>query len=302
MTGPMELGGVIVPLTTPFAADESIDFKAFSRQIEWMLAEGVDGVVVGGSTGEGFALDEEEVFALSRRALDVVAGRVPVMTSIMADSTRAAVRRARHLAELPLAGLQVAPPHYIFAPGDDGLVEFYRHVSDAAGRPIVIYNVISWANVRPDLAVRIMDSVPQVRAVKQSDKDLGSFANLVLAVGGGRVFGAIDGSLMSCYDLGAAGSIAAIASATPRANVSLWQALRGGRREQAKEINRELCNLWNALSASNLPARVKATQTLQGVSAGLPRSPMAATPAEIESAIGAALERLDACTRALPTV
>lgn len=109
MTGSMELGGVIVPLTTPFAADESIDYGAFSRQIEWTLAEGVDGVVVGGSTGEGFALDEEEAFALSRCALDVVAGRVPVMTSIMADSTRTAARRARQLAELPLAGLQVAP-------------------------------------------------------------------------------------------------------------------------------------------------------------------------------------------------
>lgn len=302
MTGSMELGGVIVPLTTPFAADETIDYDAFSQQVEWMLAEGVDGVVVGGSTGEGFALDEEEVFALSRRALDVVAGRVPVMTSIMADSSRAAMRRARQLSELPLTGLQVAPPHYIFAPGDEGLVEFYRHVSGAADFPIVIYNVISWANVRPELAVRIMDGVPQVRAVKQSDKDLGTFADLIFAVGGERVFGAIDGSLMSCYDLGAAGSIAAIASAAPGGNVALWQAVHGNRRDQAKDLNRELCNLWSSLSASNLPARVKAAQTLQGVSAGQPRSPMSAPPADIETAIGEALGRLDTRTRRQPKI
>lgn len=300
MTGSMELGGVIVPLTTPFATDETIDFEAFSRQIEWMLAEGVDGVVVGGSTGEGFALDEEEVFALSRRALDVVAGRVPVMTSIMADSSRAAMRRARQLSELPLTGLQVAPPHYIFAPGDDGLVEFYSHVSGAADFPIVIYNVISWANVRPELAVRIMDRVPQVRAVKQSDKDLGAFADLILAVGGERVFGAIDGSLMSCYDLGAAGSIAAIASAAPGANVSLWKAVRDDRRDQAQALNRELCNLWRFLAAPNLPARVKAAQILQGVPAGLPRSPMSAAPADSETGLGDALRRLDACRRTGP--
>jgi len=298
----MELGGVIVPLTTPFAADESIDYGAFSRQIEWMLAEGVDGVVVGGSTGEGFALDEEEAFALSRCALDVVAGRVPVMTSIMADSTRTAARRARQLAELPLAGLQVAPPHYIFAPGDDGLVEFYRRVAGAAALPIVIYNVISWANVRPELAVRIMDGVPQVRAVKQSDKDLGAFADLILAVGGERVFGAIDGSLMSCYDLGAAGSIAAIASAAPGANVALWQAVRGGRREQAGDLNRELCNLWRSLAAPNLPARVKAAQALQGVDAGQPRSPMSPAPADSEAGLAEALRRLDTCRTAGPAV
>jgi 4-hydroxy-tetrahydrodipicolinate synthase len=293
----MELGGVIVPLTTPFAADETIDFEAFSQQIEWMLAEGVDGLVVGGSTGEGFALDEEEVFELSRRALDVVAGRVPVMTSIMADSSRAAMRRARQLSELPLTGLQVAPPHYIFAPGDDGLVEFYSHVSSAADFPIVIYNVISWANVRPELAVRIMDRVPQVRAVKQSDKDLGAFADLILAVGGDRVFGAIDGSLMSCYDLGAAGSIAAIASAAPGANVALWHSVHDNRRDQAKDLNRELCNLWRFLAAPNLPARVKAAQTLQGVSAGLPRAPMCLAPIDREVEIGEALQRLKACGR-----
>lgn len=300
MTGGMELGGVIVPLTTPFAADETVDYRAFSQQIEWMLAEGVDGVVVGGSTGEGFALEEDEVFALSRRALDVVAGRVPVMTSIMADSTRTATRRAMQLAELPLAGLQVAPPHYIFSPDDEGMVAFYRQISGATALPIVIYNVISWANVRPELAVRIMDSVPQVRAVKQSDKDLGAFADLILAVGGERVFGAIDGSLMSCYDLGAAGSIAAIASAAPGANVALWEAVRGNRREHASDLNRELCNLWRSLAAPNLPARVKAAQTLQGVSAGLPRSPMSAASADIETGLDEALRRLGARRAAAP--
>jgi 4-hydroxy-tetrahydrodipicolinate synthase len=288
----MELQGVVVPLTTPFAADESIDYEAFARQIEWMLAEGVDGVVVGGSTGEGFALEEEETFALSRRALDVVAGRVPVLTSIMADSTRVAARRARQLAGLPLAGLQVAPPHYIFPPSDDGLVEFYGGVAAAAAVPIVIYNVVAWANVRPQLAARILECVPQVRAVKQSDKDLGAFADLILAVGGERVFGAIDGSLMSCYDLGAAGSIAAIASAAPGANVALWRAVRSHRRHEAGELNRDLCHLWQSLAASNLPARVKTAQTLQGVSAGRPRSPMVATPADVEESLGEALGKL----------
>jgi 4-hydroxy-tetrahydrodipicolinate synthase len=284
--------GVIVPLTTPFAEDESVDLEAFSRQIEWMLAEGVHGVVVGGSTGEGFALDEDEVLALTRRALEVVRGRVPVMTSIMADSTRAAVRRARRLAELPISGLQVAPPHYIFSPDDDGLLDFYRQIGAATPLPIVIYNVISWANVSPATAARIMAEVPSVQAVKQSDKDLGTFADLVLAVGPERVFGAIDGSLMSCYDLGVAGSIAAIASAAPGASVKLWEAVSSGRREDALALNRKLGLLWQQLASSNLPARVKAAQASQGLSSGLARSPMAQPRREVRDAIGAALAEL----------
>ncbi|MGX5736518.1 dihydrodipicolinate synthase family protein [Bosea thiooxidans] len=283
---------MIVPLTTPFADDESVDFEAFSQQIEWMLDQGVHGFVVGGSTGEGFALDEDEVLALTRQALDVVGGRVPVMTSIMADSTRAAVRRARRLMELPLSGLQVAPPHYIFSPDDDGLLDFYRQVGAETPLPIVIYNVISWANVGPAAAARIMDEVPSVRAVKQSDKDLGTFADLILAVGPERVFGAIDGSLMSCYDLGVAGSIAAIASAAPGTSVELWEAVRSGRREDALALNRKLGRLWQQLAASNLPARVKVAQTHQGLSAGVARSPMAMVRPDVRETIATALRDL----------
>lgn len=294
MTGRAELKGVIVPLTTPFDAAGEIDRNAFRRQIEWMLAEGVDGFVVGGSTGEGFALEEREVIDLTELALDTVKGRVPVMTSIMADSTRAAVKHARLLAELPIAGLQVAPPHYIFAPDDDGLVSFYAEIGAATPLPIVIYNVISWVNVRPQTAARIIGKVPTVQAVKQSDKDLGTFADLVLAIGPERVFGAIDGSLMSCYDLKIAGSIAAIASAAPGASVALWRAVQGGDREKALRLNAALGRLWQHLAANNLPARVKAAQTAQGIAAGAARAPMSPVGTEDEAQIRKALQRLAA--------
>lgn len=290
----LQLGGVVVPLTTPFDDAGEIDTAAFAAQIEWMLAEGVDGLVVGGSTGEGFALDEAEVLELSRLALVVARGRVPVLTSIMADSTRAAVKRARLLAELPLAGLQIAPPHYIFAPGDDGLVAFYAEVGAATPLPIVIYNVISWTDVRPATAARIIETVATVKAVKQSDKDLGTFADLVRAIGPDRVFGAIDGSLMSCYDLRTAGSIAAIASAAPGANVALWRAVQEGDRDRALALNAALGDLWQHLAANNLPARVKVAQAAQGLPSGKPRAPMAFVNGKDTSLIAAALERLNA--------
>ncbi|WP_168166129.1 dihydrodipicolinate synthase family protein [Bosea sp. PAMC 26642] len=281
-------------MTTPFDAAGEIDRPAFVRQVEWMLDEGVDGLVVGGSTGEGFALDEREVLDLSALALDITAGRVPVMTSIMADSSRAATQRARLLSELPLAGLQVAPPHYIFAPDDDGMVSFYADVAAATHLPIVVYNVIAWAQIRPDLAARIMTSVPSVRAVKQSDKDLGGFADLVRLVGAERVFGAIDGSLMSCYDLQVAGSIAAIASAAPGANVKLWRSVKEGDRSRALAINAALCELWSHLSAKNLPARVKVAQSVQGIPSGHPRAPMAGVLRSEKEAIRTAVRTLEA--------
>jgi 4-hydroxy-tetrahydrodipicolinate synthase len=281
--------GVLAPVTTSFDAQGNIDEGAYIAQLEWMERQGVHGIVVGGSTGEGYTLSEDELARLVRLTTETLNGRLPVLASIIADSTRAAVDRVRVVAGFPIAGIQVAPPHYIFRPSDDGIVAFYDAISQATKLPLVIYNVIPWTNVTPALAARIMGAVPQVQAVKQSDKDFGTYVDLVRQVGAERVFAAIDGGLMSCYDMGAIGSIAAISSAAPRASVALWNAVQTGDRAEALLLHRRLLDVWMAVSAPNLPAQVKTAQTLQGVPVNFPRAPMMASTQTQQAAIARAL-------------
>lgn len=281
--------GVLVPVTTPFDAEGNIDERAYIDQLEWMEREGVHGVVVGGSTGEGYTLAEDELVRLVQLTTDTLKGRLPVLASIIADSTRAAVSRASLVARFPIQGIQVAPPHYIFRPSDDGIVSFYAAIAKATRLPLVIYNVIPWTNVTPALAVQIMNAVPQVQAVKQSDKDFGVYVDLVRQIGAERVFAAIDGGLMSCYEVGAIGSIAAIASAAPRASVALWNAVQRRDREQAAVLHRQLLDVWMAVSAPNLPAQVKTAQMLQGLRESFPRAPMTASSEAQRQGIAQAL-------------
>jgi 4-hydroxy-tetrahydrodipicolinate synthase len=283
MTNAVLLKGVIVPVTTPFTVTEEIDEKAFVAQLEWLVAQGVQGIVVGGSTGEGYALTDDEFVRLVDLAIEVAGSTLPVLAGVTADSTRAAVRRAKLLAGRRLAALQVAPPHYIFAPSETGMIGFYTSLAEATAFPILIYNVIPWATVSPRQAGEIMRAVPRVVAIKQSGTDFCVYADLVRTVGADRVFAAIDAALMSCYELGAMGSIAAIATATPRASVRLWHAVAAGQREEAMALHRKLLEVWVALAGPNLPAKVKAAQELQGVPASHPRAPMApASSAERE--------------------
>lgn len=281
--------GVLAPVATPFDAQGNIDERAYIAQLEWMEQQGVHGVVVGGSTGEGYTLSEAELGRLVELATHTLKGRLPVLASIIADSTWAAVSRAKLVTEFPIHGIQVAPPHYIFRPSDDGIIAFYDAVAKATKLPLVIYNVIPWTNVTPALALRMMEAVPQVQAVKQSDKDFGVYVDLVRTIGAERVFAAIDGGLMSCYDVGAIGSIAAIASAAPKASVALWNAVQAGDREQATLLHKQLLDVWMAVSAPNLPAQVKTAQSLQGVPVSFPRSPMAASSEAQQAAIAQAL-------------
>jgi 4-hydroxy-tetrahydrodipicolinate synthase len=137
-----------------------------------------------------------------------------------------------------------------------------------------------------------MQEVPQVIAVKQSDRDMDVFADLTRSVGPQRVFGALDGSLKSCYDFGIAGSIAAIACAVPNESVRLWRAVRDGRTAEAFALQLRLSDFWAALTGPNLPARVKAAQRLQGLKTSWPRAPMeAAAPGDV-AALSRALQGL----------
>ena len=139
----------------------------------------------------------------------------------------------------------------------------------------MIYNVVPWSYLSPQLLVRILREVPGVIGVKQSAGDLKLLADLLLSAPvGKRIFSAVDALLYPSFALGAHGSIAAILTAAPHACVQLWDAVQAGNHERALDLHRRLLPLWNALVANNLPACTKYAQTLQNVPAGHPSAPM----------------------------
>ena len=174
------LFGIIPPMTTPFDAAGELDEAAIRAQVRWLLDAGVHGLAAGGSTGEGHALDQDELRRLVATVTDEAAGRVPVIAGIIVDSTRDAIRRGKAVADLGVAALQVTPVHYLFRPDDAAMLEHFRAIAEATGLPIVIYNVVPWSYLSPQLLVRIMREVPGVIGVKQSAGDLKLFADLML--------------------------------------------------------------------------------------------------------------------------
>lgn len=288
------LRGIIPPMTTAFGADGEIDEGATRAQVNWMADQGIHGLAVGGSTGEGHVLDRDEFFRLIEIVTDEVAGRLPVIAGIIVDSTREAVRRGRMIRDLGVAALQVTPVHYLFRPTDDAMVDHFRTLAAETGQPVIIYNVVPWTYLSPDLLCRIMTEVPEVIGVKQSAGDMKLLADLLIqAAPDRRIFTAVDALLYSSFTLGAHGAIAAILSAAPRACVDLWDAVQDGNHAKALDLHRRLLPLWNAIFDDNLPANTKYAQSLQGCSAGMPRAPMPPASMEQQGKIRAALEGLD---------
>ena len=289
-----ELQGVIPPATTAFDAHGEVDPTALAQQIEWLIECGAHGVAVGGSTGEGHTLDVDEFRTAIAAATSAATDTIPIIAGIITDSTRESVRRGQMIRDSGVAALQVTPVHYVFKPGDDDTVGHFNTLTRETGMPVIIYNVIPWNYLSPELLVRVMREVPGVIGVKQSAGDMKLFADLMISADKeDLIFSAVDGLLYASYCLGAQGSIAAILSAAPGPSVKLWEATKAGDHVTALDLHERLLVLWNAIVGDALPATTKCAQILQGIPAGLPRQPMSMPSESKQAEIRKALEGLD---------
>ena len=251
------------------------------------------GIAVGGSTGEGHSLASDEYAQLIETAVSSTNGRFPVIAGIITDSTRESVRRGQLIKDMGVAALQVTPVHYLFKPTDMATIEHFRAVTEETGMPVIIYNVVPWSYIEPELLCRLMREIPGVIGVKQSAGDMKLFADLmIMADADHLIFSAVDALLYSCYALGAHGSIAAILAAAPGPSVALWEATVSGQLDKAVDLHKRILELWNAINGQNLPACTKYAQTIQQIPAGLPRAPMTMPEPSQQSIIRSALDGL----------
>jgi 4-hydroxy-tetrahydrodipicolinate synthase len=282
-----QIYGIVPPTTTPFRSDNTIDEEALRTAVSYLIETAkVHGLAVGGSTGEGHALSIDEVRQISAAAAEVAGGRVPVITGIIADSTTAVIEKARAVRDLEITALQVTPVHYLFRPDDDAMLKFFDDVATQSGFPVVIYNVVPWSYLSPQLLARILAEVDGVVGVKQSAGDMKLLADLLLDVGDkGRIMTAVDALLYPSFSIGAHGAIAAVLTAAPTLCVQLWDAVAAQDHALALDLHQKLLPIWNAINGDNLPANVKFCMERQGRPAGLPRAPMPPTSATQEGPI-----------------
>ena len=288
----MNIYGIVPPMATPFAADESIDEAALRAEVRYLIeSAGVHGVAVGGSTGEGHTLSTDELRRVVGSACDVADGRVPVIAGVIVDSTRQAIEKARALADLDVAALQVTPVHYLFRPDDDMMFAHFAALAEASAHPLMIYNVVPWSYCSPALLDRMLREIDGLIGVKQSAGDLKLLADLLMtSADAGLIMCAVDALLYPSFCLGAHGAIAAILTAAPELCVALWDQVQAGDHEAALATHLKLLPIWNAIMDDNLPANVKTALSLQGRPAGRARMPMQDTSPNQRAAIQAALE------------
>ena len=283
------LGQVLTAVVTPFAEDGSLNVDAFKRLCVHLVENGSDGVVVAGTTGEAPTLSDEERLTLFAAALEAVGDRAKVVAGTGTYSTAHSVHLTREAHKLGVDAFLVVTPYYN-KPPVRGIAAHFEAIAAVTDKPIVVYNIPQRVvlNLDPDTLTELAE-IPNVQYVKQATTDLDqarrivSESGLILLAGG-------DELLLPFLELGAKGGILVYTHIVGPRVRELVTRFEAGDLEGAREIEKELTPVVEALSVAN-PIPVKAALNMLGHDVGGHRLPLVeATEAE-KTELRGALER-----------
>jgi 4-hydroxy-tetrahydrodipicolinate synthase len=248
-----DLHGVIVPLVTPFTADGAVDEPSFLALADWIVSQGVHGLVLNGTTGESPTVRWTEVERLVTRLRATVAGRVPILVGTGTYDTAESVERTERARALGADGAFAVVPYYS-RPAPAGVVEHFRRIA-AVGLPTVAYHIPYRTGLTLDLpTLRALLALPGVIGMKESS---GSVANIRALAGSGALLCGEDALYLEALEAGARGGIVAAANLVPRAFVDAHRAFIGGRPLAARAAFGRIRPLVDALFAEPNPAPLK---------------------------------------------
>ena len=282
--------GSLVAIVSPMRDDGSLDFDAYRRLIEWHIAEGTNGIVAVGTTGESPTVDHEEHCELIRVAVETVRGRIPVIAGTGGNSTTEAIELTAYAKGVGAdATLQVVP--YYNKPTQEGMYQHFRKVAETVDLPVILYNVPgrTVADLSTDTTLRLAQ-LPGIVGIKDATGDLARGADLLKrAPKSLAVYSGNDDSALALMLLGGHGVVSVTANVAPRLMSELVRAALAGDLSGARALNSRLLPLHMKLFVEPNPVPVKWALAKMGRIEGGIRLPLVrlaeANQAVVESAL-----------------
>ena len=263
----INLSGAIPALVTPFNDDKSVDFSSLRNLIDFQIENGVSGLVLCGTTGEGATIKPEEYSEIIKTACERVKGRVPIIVGTGSNDTKKAISLSQTAEKAGADALLVVTPYYN-KPTPNGLIEHYQKIAEAVGLPIILYNVPSrtGCNLTPETVFKILERVPEVIAIKEASGNLNQVAEIIKrAEEDFTVLSGDDALTLPLIALGAKGCISVVANEVPREFSELCKLALEGNFERAREIHYRLLGLMRVNFIETNPIPVKTALSMMGM-------------------------------------
>jgi 4-hydroxy-tetrahydrodipicolinate synthase len=266
--------GAIVAIVTPFR-DGKVDEEAYRKLIEFQIANGTDGIVPCGTTGESSTLSHAEHDRVIDICVDAVKKRVPVIAGTGSNSTEEAIRMTRHAYEVGADGALMVCPYYN-RPTQEGLYQHYKAVAEAVPIPIIVYNIPSrtGVNLTPDTLARLA-KIPNIVGVKEASGLIKQMSDIIGLCGKDfTVLSGDDGFTLPLMAVGGQGIISVISNVAPADMAGLVDAFFAGDLKKAQELHHKMAPLIDALFIETNPTPAKAALAMMGMISDEVRLPL----------------------------
>ncbi|MBO5403750.1 MAG: 4-hydroxy-tetrahydrodipicolinate synthase [Phascolarctobacterium sp.] len=270
-------GRLLTAMVTPFNADGSVNCEAAADFAEWLLANGSDGLVVEGSTGEAATMFMDEKIAVLKAVVERVNGRAPVIVGAGTNCTASTLELINAVEACGVDGLLVVGPYYN-KPTQEGYYQHFAAVAKSTNLPIIVYNVPgrTGSNIEPKTVARLAAEFPNIVAVKEAAGNVAQTAELFRVLPENvTIYSGDDGLVLPFMAVGARGVISVLGNIGGQMLQDVMQLYSEGKVAEAAELNKKLVPLANSLFIESNPIPVKyAVTKVTGIDAGAPRLPL----------------------------
>jgi len=286
-------GRLLTAMVTPFNADGSINYEAGADFADWLLANGSDGLVVEGSTGEAATMDMDEKIKFMQTIVARVNGRAKIVAGAGTNCTASTIDLVKKMEACGVDGVLVVGPYYN-KPTQEGYYQHFAAVAKATKLPIIVYNVPgrTGGNIAPETVARLAADFSNIVAIKEAAGNVAQTAELYRVLPEDfSIYSGDDGLILPFLSVGACGLISVLANVNGNILQQLMQAYSEGRVKDAADLNKVMVPLAKAMFIESNPIPIKAAVTkVTGIEAGAPRLPLTPISAAAEAKLDAALK------------
>mgnify|MGYP000186518835 FL=1 len=286
-------GRLLTAMVTPFNADGSINYEAGADFADWLLANGSDGLVVEGSTGEAATMDMDEKIKFIQTIVARVNGRAKIVAGAGTNCTASTIDLVKKMEACGVDGVLVVGPYYN-KPTQEGYYQHFAAVAKATKLPIIVYNVPgrTGGNIAPETVARLAADFSNIVAIKEAAGNVAQTAELYRVLPEDfSIYSGDDGLILPFLSVGACGLISVLANVNGNLLQQLMQAYSEGRVKDAADLNKVMVPLAKAMFIESNPIPIKAAVTkVTGIEAGAPRLPLTPISAAAEAKLDAALK------------
>ena len=286
-------GRLLTAMVTPFNADGSINYEAGADFADWLLANGSDGLVVEGSTGEAATMDMDEKVKFMQTIVARVNGRAKIVAGAGTNCTASTIDLVKKMEACGVDGVLVVGPYYN-KPTQEGYYQHFAAVAKATKLPIIVYNVPgrTGGNIAPETVARLAADFSNIVAIKEAAGNVAQTAELYRVLPEDfSIYSGDDGLILPFLSVGACGLISVLANVNGNILQQLMQAYSEGRVKDAADLNKVMVPLAKAMFIESNPIPIKAAVTkVTGIEAGAPRLPLTPISAAAEAKLDAALK------------